>query len=72
MFREVIYQDSIKDLEPLSGEIEMDETMFGDKRPGKRGWGASGKNCLWHLSEKRESPYFSHLFQSQRDHDALD
>lgn len=23
----------------------MDETMFGGKRPGKRGWGASGK-CL--------------------------
>jgi len=23
----------------------MDETMFGDKRPDKRGWGASGK-CL--------------------------
>ena len=32
--REVIYQDSIKDLKPLSGEIEMDETMFGGKRSG--------------------------------------
>jgi len=37
ILREVIYQDSIKDLKPLSGAIEMDETMFGGKKPGKRG-----------------------------------
>ena len=37
ILREVIYQDSIKDLKPLSGAIEMDETMFGGKRAGKRG-----------------------------------
>jgi len=30
-------------LEPLSGEIKMDETMFGGRRPGKRGWEATGK-----------------------------
>ena len=47
MFREAIYQDTIKDLEPLSGEIEMDETMFGGRRPGKRGWGATGKNIVF-------------------------
>jgi len=41
--REAIYQDSIKDLKPLSGEIEMDETMFGGRRVGKCGWGATGK-----------------------------
>ena len=41
--REVIYQDSIKDLKPLSGEIEMDETMFGGRRAGKRGWVETGK-----------------------------
>ena len=34
---------NIKELKPLSGEIEMDETMFGGRRPGKRGWGATGK-----------------------------
>ncbi len=28
---------------PFEGEIEMDETMFGGKRKGKRGWGAEGK-----------------------------
>ena len=39
--REVIYQDSIQNLKLLSGEIEMDETMFGGRRAGKRGWGAT-------------------------------
>ena len=29
--------------EPFEGEIECDETMFGGKKPGKRGWGAAGK-----------------------------
>ena len=27
----------------------MDETMFGGKRPGKRGWGASGKNIVFEI-----------------------
>lgn len=36
-----IYQKSLDDSEPLSGAIEMDETMFGGrKKGGKRGWGA--------------------------------
>jgi len=35
MLRETIYRNTIKELEPLSGEIEMDETMFGDRKPGK-------------------------------------
>ncbi len=29
--------------EPFSGSIECDETTFGGKRPGRRGWGAAGK-----------------------------
>ena len=45
--REVIYSDCIKELKPLSGEIEMDETMTGVRRPGKRGWGATGKNIVF-------------------------
>ena len=43
MLRETIYLNSIKALKPISGEIEMDETMFGGRRAGKRGWGATGK-----------------------------
>ena len=29
--------------EPFLGAVECDETMFGGRRPGKRGWGAAGK-----------------------------
>jgi len=29
--------------EPFEGEIECDETTFGGRRKGKRGWGARGK-----------------------------
>jgi transposase len=52
ILREVIYQDVIKDLKPLSGEIEMDETMFGGKRPGKRGWGATGKTIVFGIYQR--------------------
>jgi len=37
IFRESIYRNVLKNLQPLSGEIEMDETMFSGRRPGKRG-----------------------------------
>jgi len=50
--REVIYQDSIKDLKPLSVEIEMDETMFGSKRAGKRAWGATGKIIVFGIYQR--------------------
>ena len=52
MFRETIYWNLIKDLQPLSGEIEMDETMFGGRRAGKRGWGASGKNIVFGIYQR--------------------
>lgn len=38
-----IYQGAVQHIAELSGIIEMDETMFGGRRPGKRGWGAEGK-----------------------------
>jgi len=52
MLRETIYQNAIQDLKTLSGEIEMDETMFGGRRPGKRGWGASGKNIFFGIYQR--------------------
>ena len=52
IFRESIYRNVVKDLQPLSGEIEMDETMFGGRRPGKRGWGASGKNIVFGIYQR--------------------
>jgi len=38
MFRESIYRNVIKKFKPLSGEIEMNEAMFGGRKAGKRGW----------------------------------
>lgn len=52
LFRETIYQDNIQGLKPLSGEIEMDETMFGGRKPGKRGWGAMGKSIVFGIYQR--------------------
>lgn len=43
LLRHAIYQESVNEFNKLSGKLAMDETMFGGKRPGKRGWGAAGK-----------------------------
>ena len=37
VFRESIYDSTIADIK-LSDKIELDETMFGGHRKGKRGW----------------------------------
>jgi transposase len=50
--RETIYQKALKELSTLSGQIEMDETMFGGKAPGKRGWGAAGKHMVFGLYQR--------------------
>jgi transposase len=52
LFREAIYDQQIKELSELSGEIEMDETMFGGYRSGKRGWGAAGKHMVFGLYQR--------------------
>jgi len=53
MFKETIYQDNIKDLAPLSGEIEMDETLFGGRKSGKRGWGVTDKSIVFGILQVR-------------------
>lgn len=52
ILREAIYQHQIRELDTLSGEIEMDETMFGGRRPGKRGWGATGKHIVFGIYQR--------------------
>lgn len=37
---------SAKDSEPLSGQVEVDETFFGGPKPGVRGRGAKGKTLV--------------------------
>lgn len=38
--------------EPFQGAIECDETMFGGRRPGKRGWGAAGKVVVFGILQR--------------------
>lgn len=38
---------------PLSGQIEVDETYIGGKRPGKRGRGATGKTIAIGMIERK-------------------
>lgn len=47
ILRKAIYDQKMKELSTLSGEIEMDETMFGGRVPGKRDWGAAGKHMIF-------------------------
>jgi len=42
-----------ENVEPLTGQVEVDETYIGGKRPGKRGRGASGKTVVVGLTERQ-------------------
>lgn len=52
IFRNVIYQQTIQELFPLSGVVEMDEALFGGRSPGKRGWGAAGKHMVFGMYQR--------------------
>jgi len=52
ILRETIYTHEVKKLSTLSGEIEMDETMFSGRQPGKHGWGASGKHIVFGIYQR--------------------
>jgi len=38
--------------EPLGGKLEMDESPFGGRRKGKRGWGAAGKILVFGIIKR--------------------
>lgn len=50
--RHVIYNASIDELRCLEGAVELDETMFGGRAPGKRGWGATGKHMVFGMYQR--------------------
>ena len=52
LLRYLIYQQTMKELEPFIGILELDETMFGGKRKGKRGWGAYGKQIVFGIYKR--------------------
>lgn len=51
-FRLLIYYSVTKELERLSGKLELDEASFGGKRKGKRGWGAEGKVLVFGIYQR--------------------
>ncbi len=53
IIRKEIYHLTFKELELLEGEVEMDETLFGGRRPGKRDWGALGKQMVFGIYQRK-------------------
>jgi transposase-like protein len=51
MFKEV-RKLMTENVNPLSGQVEVDETYIGGKRQGKRGRGASGKSVVMGMVER--------------------
>jgi transposase len=53
-FRHTIYDHLLVSFHEmvLAGEIEMDESMYGGHRKGKRGWGAAGKHIVFGLYQR--------------------
>lgn len=52
VFRELVYISCLEELVPLSGTLELDEALFGGRRPGKRGWGAAGKVAVFGIYKR--------------------
>ena len=52
ILREAVYHQTMQELSALSGQIEMDEAMFRGRVPGKRGWGAAGKQMVFGLYQR--------------------
>ncbi|MFH1381486.1 MAG: IS1595 family transposase [Chloroflexota bacterium] len=52
MFKEIRKLMS-ENVNPLTGEVEVDETYIGGKRQGKRGRGALGKTAVMGLTERK-------------------
>ena len=50
--REAIYYQQMNALSSLSGEIEIDETMFDVKVAGKRGWGSAGNRMVFGIYQR--------------------
>jgi len=54
LFRYTIYDHSMIQFHAmiLSEEIEMDETLYGGYRKGKRGWGTAGKHMVFGMYQR--------------------
>jgi len=55
--------------EPLQGQLELDETTFGGYRPGKRGWGATGKVIVFGILKRNDTVKVTPV--SRRNHASI-
>ena len=72
VFRQSIYNESLlklKELKKLSGELEIDEALFGGHKKGKRGWGSEGKNLVFGIYQRNGKVITFPV--SDRKHDTL-
>jgi len=68
LFREQILQASFKEMEVISGEVEVDESYFGAKRVrGKRGRGAAGKTPVFGLLKRDGRAFVSVVKNCSKD-----
>ena len=74
IFRQSIYDESLqklKELKKLSGEIKIDEALFGGHRKGsKRGWGAEGKTLVFGIYQ-RNGKVITFPISDRKQHDML-
>jgi transposase len=53
-FRDIRHLLAAEELQspPLEGTLELDEALFGGRFPGKRGWGAGHKVCVFGIYKR--------------------
>ncbi|MGA9151653.1 MAG: IS1595 family transposase [Candidatus Nitrosopolaris sp.] len=73
VLRQSIYDESLQKLKELklSGQIEIDEALFGGHKKGKRGWGAEGKTLVFGISQRNGNIITPHHPVLDRKHDTL-
>jgi transposase len=54
-------------LKVFQGDIEIDESYFGEVRKGKRGRGAAGKTIVFDMLKRRQG-----LYRNRREHKKID
>jgi transposase len=69
MFKEIrkLMSESVN---PLTGQVEVDETYIGGKRQGRRGCGASGKTIVMGMTE-REGKAIAKIVPDVKKHTLL-
>ena len=67
--RTVLLAECERDAQPLSGEVEVDESYFGGYRKGIRGRGAAGKIPVFGLLKRKGAVHV--VFPARLDRDTL-